>query len=169
MKKMITFLIAFLLLTSARAEWEYADRKNEMTDRVSRYALLKSSNGVIQTKTGMPIFATIALRAIEKQPLKFVVYSLQDDLEVCVKTCFINTRFDNEGSRTVQGQNYGKNYSAGFTADKLMASEKIWVDEFLEKIKSTKQLKLELMLYSNGATIFSFDISDLDLNKLQPK
>jgi predicted oxidoreductase (fatty acid repression mutant protein) len=124
--------------------WQYSSSKDEMTGTVINFANNESINTVnFQFPYGGEQHGTIQIWDNN------IIFNIQKGQLVCNDSCLVLVKFD-DGTAI--------NYIAKKIGDD--STQLSFLDsEFLEKMKKSKQLKIQVHAYQNEFPIFIFDVS----------
>lgn len=139
--------------------WKYAESKDEMRGTVSKYATKKSVNTVNFDFPYQGVqHGTIMISD------NYVLFYVEKGQIIChgggeYGTCLVLVKFDDGKERYVQATKSGDDSATiDFTEP-----------GFLEDLKRSKKLMIQVNVYHNGLPVFTFDVSGLDEERLQTK
>ena len=165
MKRLLVGLpLIFLLGVIAQAQdWKYQDYKDPMTDKEAKVAALASDDES----------QSAALSISNVKGTLFVFVFLKADQFWCPgthvagiysKLCSIRLRFDQQEAEEGLAMLPNPQNSRSL---QLIVGDSIHARKFLERLTTTRVLKLESPLFGKGPRVFQFHPIGLDLSKLE--
>jgi hypothetical protein len=148
-------VLAVMLLASASApaQWAYRTTEDKMRATKAKFAEVKSTN---KAQLGFPYRGGSTLRLILRKSSDAettVVFFLDRGQLPCHTDCKIAAKFDDEEVKDWEG-----------TGPALSSSDAVFVDDaadFLTRLKTSKKVVVEVLLYDHGPSQFTFNIRGL--------
>lgn len=144
---------ALALTANAHAQWKYSSSKDEMRGTSTRRATLSSQNSIqlgFPYRGGSKLELTVRKRG-EDSPDVFLF--IDRGQIPCHDDCAVNVKFDDEEVMAWSGTGP----DSGKTSIIFLNSE----PDFIEKLKNTKQLFVEVSIYDHGRGQFKFNTKGL--------
>lgn len=134
----------------AARNWDYSERKHEMTGEVRKIATNKSVNTV---NFNSPYKGDQHgwLMLIDETPIFYV----EKGQVICNDKCYVLAKFDDGKAELVSA------YKIGDESTTIRFGE-LSDTGFLNNMKKSKKLMLEIEVYKNGRPVFIFDVSGLN-------
>lgn len=148
--------------------WEYDQSVDEMRGTKSKYAYLKSDNVVdfdFPYDGGSSL--QISLRKNNNNPtdVMFSISKGQFSCNTITDSCYASIKFDNEAI-----QNIELAQTTDHSSDVFFISNQFDVNQFINDLKKSKKLIIELPFYQEGKKQFKFKLSQLNWDSpKQPK
>lgn len=145
------------------SQWSYSQIADAMSKGTIYHAVVSSTNTVdFKFPYAGAQHARLNLR-VDPRNGKDVIFSIEKGQILChsYEDCTVLVRFDDEQAT---------NYSAVGAADN--STETIFIrnyDRFIGKTLKAKQVRISTNIYQQGAPVFEFDVSGLDLNKYKQR
>ncbi|MBU2167296.1 MAG: hypothetical protein KKF88_05615 [Alphaproteobacteria bacterium] len=138
------------------SDWTYRDRRDAMTDRLTRYACTTSTNRARLTWPYSPVTAELCIRQSPTYGLDVYVALNGDGQIICrsYRNCTIRIRF---------GEGAQQSFSAGDAADG--SSNIVFVtnaQRFVASAQSVDTIKVQLTFYEAGDQVLEFDTANLE-------
>ena len=147
--KFFLAIACFVITTSASAQWTYRTTNDQMRGTATKFAELNSIN---RAQLGFPYRGGSKLQLIirSKSDKDFdVVFWLDRGQVPCHSDCKLTAKFDDE-----EVKEWELTGPASGRSDSLVVDE---ADSFLEKLRSSKRLMVEVQIYDHGNVQFTFN------------
>lgn len=152
--RIVILLLALCFTTTASAAWKYKSEAHEMSDEKIKTATIQSSNTIdLGFPYKGPQRATFIIRSHPEHGLDAIIYVDRGQMICDYESCTITARFDNQPATQIDVNKAADHSSNIFFVDDAKA--------FIELVKSSKKMKLQVMFYSNGNKVFNFNTSNL--------
>ena len=140
------------------ASWQYKESKDEMRNKTSYFASKLSNNAV---NLAFPYQGGSKISLMLRKHSEYgndVMFSLSKGQFTCrIDGCHISVKFD-EGDV----EKYSMDESESGTNDVLFISGSKSIKKFMDKLKKSKKMVIEVSIYDYGRAQFTFDTQGLE-------
>ena len=140
------------------ASWQYKESKDEMRNKTSYFASKLSNNAVNLT---FPYQGGSKISLMLRKHSEYgndVMLSLSKGQFTCrIDGCHISVKFD-EGNV----EKYSMSEPESGTNDVLFISDSKSIKKFMDKLKKSKKMVIEVQIYDYGRAQFTFDTQGLE-------